>query len=153
MKKHIVAAIVTALFLFTVLWAAAETMTCIVPEGQYVNVRQKARADASTLGETRNGDTIDAVSVSDGWVEFDYDGKTAYAMVKYFEIEAGSDFVIMANGRVRYRDAPNGNALDFYAVGTVVHVDAWRYDKSGNLWGRIGNHFVAAEFLESTNEQ
>ncbi len=153
MKKQFTAAIITAMFLFTVLGAAAETMTCIIPKGQYVNIRQKARSDASTWGEARNGDTIEASSITNGWVEFDYDGKTAFAMVKYFEIEVDSDYTVTANGRVRYRDAPNGDVIDFYEVGTQVHVDAWRYDKKGNLWGRIGDRYVASEYLTAIAEQ
>lgn len=148
MKKRTPAIILAILVLLPVLGAAAETMYCIIPTGQYVNVRKQADKTASTWGEMRNGERIDADTISDGWVTFDYGEHTAYAMVKFFEIPEDTDFVITGNGRVRYREEPNGKKVDFYEVGTVVHVDGWRYDGDGNLWGRVGNYFVSYEFLE-----
>ena len=39
--------------------AAGETLTCIVADGQYVNVRNQASSTAATWGILHHGDTIE----------------------------------------------------------------------------------------------
>lgn len=140
--------IILAIFLLSST-AAAETMTCIIPEGQYVNVRNRASKKASTLGRGfRNGDTVEVEKIADGWINFTMDGEAAFVRAEYFEAVDGAQYTITGNGRVRYRAAPGGAKVDFYPVGEIVTVDAWRYDNEGGRWARIGDYYVMAKFLE-----
>lgn len=124
-------------------------MTCIIPKGQRVNIRNRASMKASTLGDgCRNGDTVEAEEITGGWIRFTLDNETAHIWSEYFEAVDGGKYVVSGNGRVRYRDAPGGKKIGFYQVGEAVTVDAWRYDTEGGRWARIGEYYVMAEFLQ-----
>ena len=123
-------------------------MTCIIPKGQYVNIRNRPSKKASTLGEIRHDETIEADKIAGGWITFTTESQTAYVWSEYFEVVDGGQYVISGNGRVRYRDAPGGKKQGFYPVGEIVTVDAWRYDTEGGRWARIGERFVMDDFLE-----
>lgn len=136
--------------------AHAETMICTVPDGQYVNIRNRASRTASTLGKLRGGDSIEVEALDGGWLCFTLDEQDAYVRSEYFEALDGSTYTIEANGRVRHRAAPGGKVSGFYTVGTEVVVDAWAYDDAGEKWGRIGETYVSIDFLKAVkpaNEQ
>ena len=133
---------------FLVQTAPAEEMTCTVPKGEFLYVRNRPSTEAEHLGLLYNGDTVEVGETNDGWVYFTCNGQNAYALADYFEVTDGNEYTITANGRVRYREKPNGTVSGFYSVGTVVVVDAWFTDKDGQEWGRIGSYYVVKEFLK-----
>lgn len=130
--------------------AAAETLVCIVPDGQYVNVRNRASSQAAALGMLHAGDTIetDPGEITDGFFKTTFGGKTAYVSVRYFEIGAEERYVVEANGRVRMRNSPGGEAAGFIQPGQSVHVNAFRYAADGSKWARCtGGKYISAEYL------
>lgn len=130
--------------------ARAETLTCAVSEGQYVNVRNRPRADAQKVGELHNGDEIDAVSVSGGWIEITYKDRAAYVSANYFEVsepKGGTVYVVEANGRVRVRATPGGKRVDWADPGDTVRVFGWRYGSDGGKWARCAYGYIAASYL------
>lgn len=132
------------------LCAAEETLTCIVADGQYVNVRNRASAQAATWGVMRAGETIEAEpkNITNGFFETTFDGHTAYVSVRYFEIPVEAHYTVEANGRVRIRKAPGGEADGFVQPGDRVYVSAWRYDSDGGKWARCtGGDYISAQYL------
>lgn len=131
-------------------YARAETLTCVVPNGQYVNVRNQASQGAATWGVLHAGDTIDASpnEIVNGYFKTTYKDRTAYVSVKYFEIAVGENYVVDANGRVRLRQSPGGSAAGFIQPGERVHVMAWRYAGDGSKWAKCaGGQYISAEYL------
>ena len=130
--------------------AQAETLTCIVPDGQYVNVRNQASANAAIWGVMHNGDEIDAdpLDIENGFFRTMFDGRVAYVSVRFFEIAEDSRFTVRANGRVRIRKSPGGAAAGFIQPGKTVHVTAWRYAADGSKWAQYtGGKYISAEYL------
>ena len=143
-------AIVIALFSLTHAQATVTTMemTCTVPKGEILYIRNRKSTEATHLGFLSHGDLVQVEENENGWIKFTHENKEAYAVASFFEVTDGQEYTIEANGRVRYRDKANGTMLGFYAVGTKVVVDAWLTDKDGQEWGRIGDHYVMKEFLK-----
>ena len=139
-----------AALMLTACTACAETLTCIVPEGQYVNVRHQATQSAATWGVLHTGDTIDACpeEAVNGYFKTTFKDQTAYVSVKFFEISVGERYIVDANGRVRLRQSPGGSAAGFIQPGEAVHVMAWRYAGDGSRWGKCaGGQYIAAQYL------
>ncbi|MBE5800003.1 MAG: hypothetical protein E7321_08660 [Clostridiales bacterium] len=137
------------LFMLPVL-AGAETLECIAPEGQYVNVRNRASSSAATWGILHAGDLIDAnpAEIENGFFKTTYKDHDAYVSVKFFEIAVGADYTVSANGRVRMRKSPAGSASGFIQPGKRVHVFAWRYAGDGTKWARCaGGSYISADYL------
>ena len=131
--------------------AAGETLTCIVKETQYVNIRSRASDKATMLGKLHNGDTIEPVNVENGFIEFVWNQKQAFVSVKYFEIQldAPTDYIVTANGRVRLRETPGGDPVGWIQPDTVVTVRGWRYSADGTLWAKVsGPQYIMAEYLD-----
>lgn len=128
--------------------AKSETLTCIVTEGQYVNVRDKPTTKASGLGRLHTGANIEAIEYLDGWIKFVVDGQVAYVDSTYFVIEADEYAIIEANGRVRYRDYAYGKTLGYYSVGEVIHVDGYIYDSDGELWAVNNGKYCMSKFIK-----
>lgn len=127
--------------------AAAETMTCMVERGHYVNVRTGPTESASSNGrKIHGGDEIEVISVSDGWITIDWRGVNAYVSAIYFEAPVDADYEVSANGRVRWRKAPGGAVGGYYQPGEIVHVDGYRYG-DGATWARIGDRYVDMAYL------
>ena len=145
--------IFASLLLFLCLSASAasgETLTCIVREGQYVNVRNQPSSRAAAWGVLHTDDVIetDPDEIKNGFFKTTYKDRTAYVSVKYFEIAVGEDFVVEANGRVRMRKSPGGSADGFIKPGTRVHVIAWQYGADGSRWARCaGGSYISADYL------
>ena len=130
--------------------ACAEQLTCIVREGQYVNVRNQAFSRASALGMLHAGDVIntDPKEIKNGFFKTTYKDLDAYVSVKFFEIAVGADYTIAANGRVRMRKSPAGSTSGFIQPGKRVHVIAWRYGEDGSKWARCtGGSYISAQYL------
>ena len=130
--------------------AKAETLTCIVKSGQYVNVRNQASQSAATWGVLHTGDTIDAnpSEIVNGYFKTTYKDRVAYVSVKYFEITVGESYYVDANGRVRLRQSPGGSAAGFIKPGERVHVMAWRYANDGSKWAKCaGGQYISADYL------
>lgn len=131
-------------------YSIAETLTCIVPDGQYVNVRNRASSSAAIWGVMRNGDTINAdpAEIENGFFKTTFDGRVAYVSVKFFEMKADGEYMVDANGRVRVRKSPGGAAAGFIKPGRTVRVTAWRYAGDGSLWAQYtGGKYISAECL------
>ena len=146
--KRIFAFFLLSLFLSAA--ASGETLTCIVREGQYVNVRNQPSSRAAAWGVLHTGDIIETnpAEIRNGFFKTTYKDHTAYVSVKYFEIAVGEDFVIQANGRVRMRKSPGGSANGFIKPGTRVHVIAWQYGSDGAKWARCaGGSYISAAYL------
>ena len=130
--------------------ALAEQLTCIVREGQYVNVRNQASSRAAAWGMMHTGDVIDIdpAEIRNGFFKISYKNHEAYVSVKYFEMDAGEDYIVQANGRVRMRKTPGGAANGFIQPGSRVHVLAWRYGEDGGKWARCaGGSYISADCL------
>ncbi len=130
--------------------ASAEQLTCIVRQGQYVNVRNQALPRAAALGMLHAGDVIDAnpEEIKNGFFKTTYQNHDAYVSVKFFEIAVGADYTIAANGRVRMRKSPAGSTSGFIQPGKRVHVIAWRYGEDGSKWARCtGGSYISADCL------
>ena len=131
--------------------ALAETFTCTVAEGQYVNVRKQPSTRAASWGVLHAGDTIEADpgDIRSGFYKTTFMGREAYVSIHYFEIADGRDYTVSANGRVRIRQSPGGKAQGFISPGAAVRVRAWRYAEDGSLWARCpGPKYIAAEYLQ-----
>lgn len=151
-KIGLYGAAVALLMLCTGACALAETLTCIVPQGQYVNVRNRAAQTAATWGVLHTGDTIHTSpnEIVDGYFKTTYNDQVAYVSVKYFEIAVGRDYHVEANGRVRLRKAPGGDAAGFIQPGERVHVMAWRYARDGSKWAKCaGGQYISANYLKA----
>jgi len=132
--------------------ACAEQLTCIVREGQYVNVRNQPYSRAATWGVMHTGEVIDTdpAEIKNGFFKTTYKNHEAYISVKYFEVAAGEDYTVQANGRVRMRKDPGGSADGFIKPGARVHVLAWRYAADGSKWARCaGGSYISAAYLVS----
>ena len=132
--------------------ALCETLTCIVPDGQYVNVRNRASSSASALGIMHTGETIDTdpAQIVNGFFSFTFRERAAYVSVRFFEIPEETAYVVEANGRVRLRKSPGGDADGFIKPGAHVYVAAWRYAADGTKWARCtGGQYIAAEYLRA----
>lgn len=132
--------------------AVSETLMCIVPEGQYVNVRKQPSASAATWGILHTGDPIetDPAQIESGFFKTTFKERAAYVSVRYFEIEVDAPHTVTANGRVRVRNAPAGEAIGFVKPGESVYVHAWRYASNGSRWGRLSSgRFVDAQYLSA----
>ena len=139
------------LLIFGAVSAHAATFTCIVADGQYVNVRNRASSTAATWGILHHGDTIEAKpgEIVNGYFKTMFEDRIAYVSVRFFETPVGKDYEVIANGRVRMRKAPAGDTSGFIQPGETVHVQAWRYASNGSKWARCkGGKYVAAEYLE-----
>ena len=146
--------LLTGVFLMMMLSAVpcapGETLTCIVADGQYVNVRNQASPTAATWGILHHGDTIETnpLEITRGFFKTTFEGRTAFVSVKFFEIPVEQDFTVAANGRVRMRRSPGGEATGFIKPGRQVHVTAWRYAADGSRWGKCtGGSYIAAQYL------
>jgi len=131
--------------------AQAATFTCIVADGQYVNVRNRASSTAATWGILHNGDTIEAKpgEIVNGYFKTTFEDRIAYVSVRFFEMPVGKDYMVEANGRVRVRRSPAGDASGFVQPGETVHVNAWRYASNGSKWARCkGGKYISAEYLK-----
>ena len=143
------ALLAAALLLFPAL-SLADTFTCIVADGQYVNVRNRPEKAAATWGILHTGDTIEAdpAEITDGFFKTTFGGHIAYVSVRYFEIPVDKDYTVEANGRVRVRKSPGGEATGFVKPGTPVHVLAFRYAADGSRWAKCtGGSYISAECL------
>ena len=130
--------------------ASALTLTCIVPDGQYVNVRNQASTSAAIWGVMHHGDTIitDPAEIENGFFKTTFDGRTAYVSVRFYEIAEDRNYTVEANGRVRVRKSPGGAAAGFINPGKTVHVTAWRYAADGSRWAQYtGGKYISAEYL------
>ena len=130
--------------------ARAATFTCIVADGQYVNVRNQASSSAATWGILHTGDTIEAKpgEITNGFFKTTFKDRIAYVSVKFFETIVEQDYLVEANGRVRMRKSPNGDAVGFIQPGETIRVKAWRYASNGSKWARCtGGKYIAAEYL------
>ena len=135
--------------------ALGETLTCIVPDGQYVNVRNRASASASALGIMHTGEMIDTdpTQITNGLFSFTFRERAAYVSVRYFEIPEDAHYIVEANGRVRLRKAPGGDADGFIRPGAQVYVTAWRYAADGSKWAKCtGGQYIAAEYLRAAEQ-
>ena len=131
--------------------AQAATFTCIVADGQYVNVRNRASSTAATWGILHNGDTIEAKpgEIINGYFKTTFEDRIAYVSVRFFEMPVGKDYTVAANGRVRVRKSPGGDASGFVQPGDEVHVYAWRYASNGSKWARCKDgKYISADYLE-----
>lgn len=151
--KHRIPKMIFSLFLAACLFAPSafsEQLTCIVREGQYVNVRNQASSRAAAWGVLHTGDVIDTnpAEIKNGFFKTSYKNHDAYVSVKYFEIAVGADYTVEANGRVRMRKTPAGSTSGFIQPGKRVHVIAWRYGEDGSKWARCtGGSYISAQYL------
>lgn len=148
--KKIIAALAVCMMLCAA-GAVGETLTCVVADGQYVNVRNRASSSAATWGILHTGDVIEAQphEITNGFFKTTFNDRVAYVSVKYFEIPVDAQYRVAANGRVRLRRAPMGDAAGFVRPGDTVYITAWRFAADGSRWGKCtGGQFVSAEFLE-----
>lgn len=130
--------------------APAEKLTCIVADGQYVNVRNRASSSAATWGILHTGDLIETnpKDIANGFFKTTFDDRIAYVSVRYFEIPADQPHIVEANGRVRLRTSPAGESAGFIKPGKTVHVQGWRYAADGSKWARCaGGRYIAAQYL------
>lgn len=130
--------------------AEAVELVCIVADGQYVNVRNRASSQAAAWGIMHTGETIETnpAEITNGYFKTTFKDKAAYISVRYFEIPVEEHYTVEANGRVRVRKTPGGSADGFVRPGDRVYVSAWRYDENGVKWGRCtGGQYIAAEYL------
>ena len=130
--------------------ACAEQLTCIVREGQYVNVRNQASSRAAAWGVLHTGDVIDTnpAEIKNGFFKTSFKDHDAYVSVRYFETAVGKDYTVEANGRVRMRKTPAGSTSGFIQPGKRVHVIAWRYGEDGSKWARCtGGSYISADCL------
>ena len=152
MKHRIPKALFPLLLTLTLLAPAAfaEQLTCIVREGQYVNVRNQASSRAATWGVLHAGDVIDTnpAEIKNGFFKTSFKDHDAYVSVRYFETAVGADYTVAANGRVRMRKTPAGSTAGFIQPGKRVHVIAWRYGEDGSKWARCtGGSYISADCL------
>jgi len=133
--------------------ASAERLTCIVADGQYVNVRNRPSSSAATWGVLHTDDEIetDPAEIQNGFFKTTFKDREAYVSVKFFEIEDSGAYTVTANGRVRMRKSPGGSADGFIRPGERVRVMAWRYAADGSLWARCaGGCYISAQYLTPT---
>lgn len=123
-------------------------MVIALPDTQLLNVRAMPKKDASTYGQARGGEDVYVTSIDGDWATIDYDGHTAYVLLKYLEITAEIDCVVRSDGRVRVREKVGGKVEGFLHDGDQVLVKAWRYGSDGTLWARLSTGYVMADFLE-----
>lgn len=131
--------------------AKGETLTCIVADGQYVNVRNRASSSAATWGILHAGDVIDAdpQEIQNGFFKTIFNDRVAYVSVRYFEIPVDAHYRVEANGRVRLRRAPLGDAAGFIRPGERVYVTAWRYAHDGSRWAKCtGGQYISSDYLK-----
>lgn len=151
-KRRILMMTLLTAALMSSAWAHAETLTCVVADGQYVNVRNRASSQAATWGILHTGDRIetDPAEISNGFFKTTYKDRAAYVSVKYFEIAVDEQYTVEANGRVRVRKSPQGETMGFIQPGETVYVIAWRYAPDGSRWARCtGGRFISAEYLKA----
>lgn len=155
-KRRILSMLLLAAALIGTPAARAETLTCIVADGQYVNVRNRAASDAATWGILHTGDIIETnpAEIVGGFFKTTYKDRVAYVSVKYFEIAVDKQYEIEANGRVRVRKSPAGEAMGFIQPGETVYVIAWRYAPDGSRWAKCtGGRFISADYLKLVQQQ
>ena len=136
--------------------AKGETLTCVVADGQYVNVRNRASSSAATWGILHTGDQIETEpqEITNGFFKTMFNDRVAYVSVKNFEIPVDAHYVVEANGRVRLRTSPLGDADGFIKPGERVYVTAWRYARDGSKWAKCtGGVYISADYLKPEKEE
>ena len=105
------------LLIFGAVSAHAATFTCIVADGQYVNVRNRASSTAATWGILHHGDTIEAKpgEIVNGYFKTMFEDRIAYVSVRFFETPVGKDYEVIANGRVACARRLPAMLLDLYS--------------------------------------
>ena len=137
-------------------YAKGETLTCIVADGQYVNVRNRASSSAATWGILHTGDQIETEpkEITNGFFKTTFNDRVAYVSVKYFEIPVDAQYLVEANGRVRLRSAPLGDASGFIRPGEKVYVTAWRFAHDGSKWAKCtGGRYISADYLKPEKQE
>lgn len=92
MKKTLISFVMTLIVLTsmaTVAYAASSTKSSTKPyvASTSVNVRSGPGTSYSEIGNLAKG-TKETGTVTDGWLKFSYNGKTAYCLAKYFSSES-----------------------------------------------------------------
>ena len=127
-----------------------------------VNIRDQASQEGEILSQTAVGDKYELLeSLSSGWSRISYDGKDAYVMTQFFNVEnsdgtqeqAGTTEVIgtaEVKESVRMRDAANTNAnviMTLY-TGATVEVTGTSGDWTAVIYnGQAG--YIKSEFLKT----
>jgi len=133
-------------------WAAEATadttMYVHVRDGTYLNARHNHAADSAVEMRLYRGDAVEVVALDGGWAEIEGgEAGTCWCCVDYLaDYPPDQDaplYTVVANGRVRVRQSPDGKAVRYLQDGDAVEV---RFVIDG--WAYIGSGYVMADYLE-----
>ncbi len=151
MKRYL--ALFAAVWLMLALAWAAEaaadtTMYVHVRDGTYLNGRHDATKNSATEMRLYRGDAVEVVKLDGGWAEIiGGEAGTCWCCVDYLaEYPPDQDaslYTVVANGRVRVRQSPDGKTERYLQDGDIVEVrfvvDGWACLVDGG--------YVMAEYL------
>lgn len=125
--------------------ALSETLTVVITSG-HLNARAEPEKGAEITMRLEAGDTVEAVSVKDGWIEV-AGGETGTSWCKAEYLSSSSDsphtYVNTSGGRVRVRDEIGGDHAGWVRSGASITVT-----RTVLGWGYIGSGWVDLSFFE-----
>lgn len=129
--------------------ASGEAYT-VQTAGDPLNIRSKPWIGAEIVGMLFNGDSVEVVSISDGWalIEAAIEAGGGYVSMDYLNCapDKVGMYMVDAGGRVRVRKEPNGERVRWLEAGAMVEVVRWQ-DSNGELWAFVGDGYVLADCL------
>jgi len=114
---------------------------CNVSEGRYLRVRDGPSLDAAEIWALNRGDVVRVSSarLDRGWLQLQLVwGEPGWVWFEYLSTTppGAKEAVIDASGRVRLRDAPNGDVKRYLQPGQLVTVTR-TVEAAGSLWALV----------------
>lgn len=125
--------------------ALSETLTVTISSG-HLNARANPGTNSEITMRLYDGDTVEALSTKDGWVEIEGgETGTSWCKAEYLSSSqsASQTYVNTSGGRVRIRDEIEGNPIGWVASGETVSVS-----RSILGWGYIGKGWVDLSYFQ-----
>ncbi|WP_198507864.1 N-acetylmuramoyl-L-alanine amidase [Bacillus sp. FJAT-45037] len=113
-----------------------------------LNVRTQPNASSSTLGQLRQHDSVEIVSIEGSWAEFYYNNSTAYIHTNFINFGEQTDvgMVTATSLNVRSKPTAQSNQTGRLTIGTYVQiyqmVGDWSLIRVGDLLGFVHSSYV-----------
>ena len=126
---------------------AETTMYVTVSPGSVLNARFTPSKGAEIVGRLERGDKLVVTEIKDGWATVILCGDTLYCSAKYLSDHPPTDepttYTVAANGRVKVRKTPDGEAVGWVYPGDTVQVLGWV-----DGWARTAQGYISNNYLE-----
>ena len=152
MKRHLTL-IIAAWLMLSMAWAADSIAQELQPIGQAtvsvrhgdLNGRQSPDVHSPKVAWFQDGEIISIYEIQCEWALTEGgEYGTCWVHINYLLTEEQGQYTVTANGRVRLRITPDGDAIGWLKPGQTIEVLAIFSE-----WARTENGWVMAEYLEA----